>query len=134
MFDTNIIINYTEGKSFSKENINFYLKRGGVILISERTQIELYRGYLLPKYQHQKLEYEKVQSRIIILPCDIEIQEKALQIFKKLNLQPKDWADVLIASTAIKYDIPLITNDDDFYRISMITDLKIENWHTRCIY
>lgn len=105
--------------------------------ISVITVQEYLRGIYYLFSENEKLlntklnEAEKELSYFDIIPIDYSIARLAAQTDANLMQKstPVSIADVLIATSAIKYNLTVITrNQKDFEKIAMVTALKIKTY------
>jgi len=87
----------------------------------------LYGLYLLPRAEENIVEWSQLRQAIDCYKVDELDAEMAAAL--QVILRRKGWqletADALIAATALRYDLVLLTADKDF---SGVPDLKRENW------
>lgn len=137
IFDTTFIIdliNSDPGAINKAKEIDAspFLKAISVITVQEYLRGIYYLFSKDEKLLNEKLrKAEKELSNFEILPVDYSIAKIAAEIDAKLLMSgtPVDTADVLIAATAIKYDLTLVTrNVRDFEKIKKVKGLKIETY------
>ncbi|MEQ9715802.1 MAG: PIN domain-containing protein [Candidatus Asgardarchaeia archaeon] len=137
IFDTTFIIDLINSDPGAINKAKEIDESPSLKAISVITVQEYLRGiyYLFSKDEkilNEKLRRaEKELSNFEILPIDYSIAKIAAEIDAKLlmNGTPVDTADVLIAATAIKYDLTLVTrNVRDFEKIKKVKELKIETY------
>jgi predicted nucleic acid-binding protein len=113
--DTNIVIYFLEGRpqvnpyKFS----NFYIS---VITEIELLGVKIIEGISLS-------DRKKFINHCIILPFDDDIKETTIDIKQKSKIQIPD---AIIAATAIRYELPLITADKSFKKIDGLNLLLLE--------
>lgn len=118
--DTNILIDFFRKKN-KKKSILFCLKEQYNFCISIICAFEIEIGL---KTDIQKQEYEILLQNIKILPLDYPTVQNAVGIYKDLHNQNHlvEFADLLIASTAIPFNLPLATlNQKHFEHIKNLT-------------
>jgi predicted nucleic acid-binding protein len=114
--DTSVLIDYF--RKTQKEN-TFLVKlsdTNNTFAVSVITKFEIYLGCTLA----QKEFWDTVFQNFSILPITETVIDKAVSIQKKLKQERQqiDFADLLIAATAIHYDLPIATiNVKHFIRI-----------------
>jgi tRNA(fMet)-specific endonuclease VapC len=105
IFDTNILIGLYRGNSLLKEQIENM--GAGVYYISSITVAEFLVG------ARDKAEMQKIKSQLstyTYLPITAEITDTFLDIFQKYSMSHRPGiADVLIAATALHYNLPVFT-------------------------
>jgi tRNA(fMet)-specific endonuclease VapC len=104
------------------------IERGHRFAISVPVLTETLFGlYMLPGAEQSIAEWSRLRQAIICYKVDENDAEMAAAL--QALLRKKGWqletADALIAATALRYDLVLLTTDKDF---SAVPDLKRENW------
>ena len=131
LIDTSVLIDFLKGVQNTKtELFELALNQQIPYGIASYTYQEVLQG-ARDKNEYDKLnEYLSTQN-IYLLPEVIETYEKAARMFFTLRRQgvtPRSTIDVLIALTAIEYNLFLLHNDRDFDIIAEKTvGLKILN-------
>jgi predicted nucleic acid-binding protein len=127
LLDTDIIIYSLKANEIVKQNLQYHLN--DPIKISAVTLMELYYG----AYKSQKIESNLAKIKTIESSLDIvPISQELVEIFGllKSNLEktgkPLDDFDLILASTALSYNLILVTNNEKHFQ--RIDGLKIENW------
>lgn len=107
-----------------------YLAEHGGFTMSVVTRYEILRGLRLKNAANQLSRFESISALSRTLAVSDLIASRAAIIYADLRRAGKTIgdADILIASTAIIYDLPLITNNIDHF--SLVTGLRILNWKT----
>lgn len=113
--DTNFLINLHEGKPFIEPFLDYVF---GVSFISE---IELLGHKNISKNEENTLKQLLKDSFIFNFNDDIKHQTILLKQKHSIKLP-----DAIIASTAIIFQIPLITSDQGFKRIKEIDLILLE--------
>lgn len=87
----------------------------------------LFGLYTLPRAEQNTTEWSRLREAISCYQADEVDAEMAAQLQAQLRKKGRQLgtADALIAATALRYDLILLTADKDF---SAIPDLKRENW------
>ena len=134
LFDTNFIIDLINAEPNALNKAK-NIEESALKAISAITVQEYLRGLFYLFSENKQLlkkkmfAAEKELAHFEIISVDYEIAKLAAEIDAKLMKKGEQVgvADVLIASTAIKYDLTLVTrNIKDFRRISRVKPLKIE--------
>jgi len=117
LIDTNILIYIIKGNPKVK-----YFSQSEVLAISYITEMEILG-------KHQICEFEKRSIRealdyCYIIEMDAQIKQYAINI--KQNVKMK-LPDAIIAATAIKYNLPLVTSDSDFKKVSNLDLVLIDS-------
>lgn len=126
LLDTDILIDLIK----DKYNIKDKVKKIGLVncYISEISLAELFFGahYSDRISKHRKESFE-ISSSIGVLPISDVLEEfgKEKARLVKAGLTIPDF-DLLIASTAVKYDYVLVTGN--FRHLGRVKGIKIENW------
>ncbi len=129
LVDTSVLIGYLKGQTDNKtELLKDVLIRETPFGISSYTYQEILQGARNEKEFETLKEYLSTQ-KIYFLKQEISTFEKASRMFFDLRRKgstPRSTIDILIALTAIEYNLILLHNDNDFDNISKhIPDLKI---------
>ena len=115
--DTSVLIDYYRKKDKSKSLFFKLTERYTLFAISAITEYELYLG----NSEEQNIFWDKFFSQITVLPFDTKVAKNAANIYKQLKAKNKliEAPDILIAGTAMQYDLPLATlNCKHFERIN----------------
>ena len=82
---------------------------------------------VLPRAVQNRSEWQKLRRHLFCYQLDEQDAEYAVDLQLSLRSRGRqlEMADALIAATAIRYDLTLLTTDGDFLPIPK---LKIENW------
>jgi predicted nucleic acid-binding protein len=113
--DTNFLIHLNQGEPF----VESFLDYG--FAVSFITEIELLGAFSITKIQRN--QFKDLLDDCLVLDMNYQIKQKCIDIRKKYKIKIPD---AIIASTAIVYNIPLITSDKDFDKIKEIDLLFIE--------
>ncbi|MBX9785061.1 MAG: type II toxin-antitoxin system VapC family toxin [Chitinophagaceae bacterium] len=113
--DTNIVIYYLEGRpQISPYRFaNFYLS---VISVIELLGVKTIEGI---SYRDRKTFIE----HSIVLAFDDDIKELTIQIKQQTKIQT---SDAIIAATALKYKMPLVTADKNFKKVEGLNLFLLE--------
>jgi predicted nucleic acid-binding protein len=108
LLDTNIVLYLLSGNRTIAEILD-----GAQLYISFVTQLELlgYQGISAKEQQHVK----SFLDECIVIDINDEIKRNTIRIRQKYSVK---LPDSIIASTALFLEIPLLTADKDFDRIS----------------
>jgi predicted nucleic acid-binding protein len=131
LVDTSVLVSYLKGKEDNKTRIfGEVISRGIPYGISPYTYQEILQGARDEKEIALLKEYLGTQ-RIYTLPLELDTVEAAAHIYFELRrkgLTPRGTIDVLIALTAIRFNLMLLHDDRDFEYIRLVAvDLKILN-------
>jgi len=129
LVDTSVLIGYLKGQTDNKtELLKDVLTRELPFGISSYTYQEVLQGARNEKEFETLKEYLSTQ-KIYFLKQEISTFEKASRMFFDLRRKgstPRSTIDILIALTAIEYNLILLHNDNDFDFMSKhIPDLEI---------
>jgi predicted nucleic acid-binding protein len=107
LLDTNIIVSLFQGN----QTLGVELE-GKELYVSVLTRIELYSWKVRDSDRLKWLDAFLAECEVVEM--DKGVQEFAITIRKKYNLAV---VDAVIAATALRKDIPLLTADQDFKRL-----------------
>jgi tRNA(fMet)-specific endonuclease VapC len=135
LLDTDIFSEIRKGvNALVAGNADAYLAAHGRFTISTITVVEAVSGFHLVRRDR---EVERLLEEVAVtevLPLDTEAAVIAGRIYADLRRtgQPIGWADPLIAATALRHDLALVTGNTSHYeRIQQLGyDLQVENWRT----
>jgi len=117
LVDTSVLISYFKGHTNDKtELLKDILFREIPFGISSYTYQEILQGARNEKEFEILKEYLSTQ-RVYFLKQEKFTYEKAAQMFfdlRRKGLTPRSTIDILIALTAIEYNLTLLHNDNDF--------------------
>jgi predicted nucleic acid-binding protein len=117
LVDTSVFINYLKGKNDEKTDVfDTVLSHDIPFGISAYTYQELLQGARDEKEFSTLKEYLSSQ-RIYLLPETAEIYESAAKLYfdaRRKGITPRSTIDILIAYTAMYYNLYLLHNDRDF--------------------
>jgi tRNA(fMet)-specific endonuclease VapC len=131
IIDTNIISALMKNDSEVKVRLQNTFLNGSEVFISGLSYYEIKRGLLAISATNKLRIFNEICRRFrILLLDDIRIFDMASEIYADLKQKGKliKDADILIASTALVYEITLVSDDSDFIRID---NLSVENWIKR---
>ena len=121
--DTDILIDYSRGIEKAKASI-VALESDNRLAISVITQLELMVGC------ENKQDFKLLKTFLNdfeVIPLNSTISDKAVELFEKFRLSHGVMIpDMLIASTAIFLDVPLISKNQKDFRF--IKELKLRNY------
>lgn len=113
--DTNILIYFLEGRP----QLSPYTDNNFIISII--TEVEFLGVKFIQGMPIQKRE--SLIKECIVLPFDEAIKDLPIWVKRKTNLKTPD---AIVAATAIKYRIPLLTADKDFKKVPDLSLLLLE--------
>lgn len=133
LVDTSVLIDFLKGAENAKaELFSFALKQNLPYGFAGYTYQEILQG-AKDENEYGKLKEYFSTQKFYFLPQNLKTYEKAARLFYDLRRQGltlRSSIDVLIALTAIEYELLLLHNDRDFDMIAAQTGaLKI--WDTR---
>lgn len=118
--DTDVIIWYMRGR----EKAASVLDNLHSVILSAVTYMEVIQG-MRNKAELVALENTLTTWRVVILPINEDISNQAVKLVKQyFHSHSLLLADALIASTALHYQLSLLTANDKYYR--MIPELNLE--------
>ena len=120
ILDSTFLIDVLRGKA-SVEELLGEVDLSGPPFVTSVTVMELYEGiYLAESTERERAVVEEMLDGINEIPFDRACGKRAGQINAELVAagEPIDETDVMIAATALDYDLPVVTrNVDHFDRI-----------------
>lgn len=123
ILDSTFLIDVLRGKA-SVEELLGEVDVSGPPFVTSVTVMELYEGiYLAESTERERAVVEEMLDGINEIPFDRACGKRAGQINAELVAagEPIDETDVMIAATALDYDLPVVTrNVDHFDRIDGI--------------
>ena len=125
--NSNYLIDYLRGKTYSKEVIDSVIKREIEASISVITLFELYSGAFLSSNEDKRLEeIEQLIQWFNIINIDEKIIFTASKIYVSLRKKGKliDIRDILIAASALSRGLGILTLNKKHFR--NIEGLKLE--------
>lgn len=137
LMDTDTLSELSRGNVHVNAHAKTYLAAFGALTISAITVFERLRGYRLAIRQgkpfHRQLQaFEALVGTCVVLPFDADAADVAGSIWSACTrAQRQDIGDILIASTAVARQIPLITrNRRDFEAFirSAGLSLRLMDW------
>jgi len=121
--DTDILIDFSRGIDKAKASI-IEMESKYRLAISVITQLELMVGC------ENKQDFRSLKTFLKdfeIIPLNSTISSKAVELFEKFSLSHRVMIpDMLIASTAISLEVPLISKNQKDFRF--IKELKLRNY------
>lgn len=95
------------------------------------TRYEILRGLKARQAERQIARFEKqcAESDVVPLTDDVVVLAAELYGLLRRRGEPISDADLLIAATAIRLGVPLITENREHFR--RVPDLQIESWRTQ---
>jgi tRNA(fMet)-specific endonuclease VapC len=128
LLDTDILSAVMRKNPLAVEQARSYLGGHRQFTFSIITRYEILRGLLTKGAAKQLLAFEKLcaTSRILHLSDSIIVQAASIysDLYRRGQLICD--ADILIAATAIKHGLAVVTNNEAHFR--RIQNLQIENW------
>ena len=128
LLDTDILSYYLKGNPTVQLNALKYLGQHETFNISIITYYEILSGLSYKKATRQIEDFKRFAEKCNIINISNEIVEIGAEVYGTLrqNGFTIGNSDILIAATAIYYDLILITNNQKHYL--PIDDLKLDNW------
>jgi len=116
LIDTNILVYILQGKPQVK-----YFAESEILTISCITEMEILGKYQISESERQIIK--KTLEHCYIIDIDSQIKQLAINIKQQNKMK---LPDAIIAATAIKNNIALVTADKDFRKISELDLLLID--------
>ena len=128
LLDTDIISYFFRGAPSVKEKVEHHLRSGERLNLSVITYYEVCNGLYYKDAKKQLERFKEFASYCTIIPLVPEVADIAAKIFSNLRKSGKTvgHTDILIAGTAIYYNLQLITNNIKHYQD--INGLDLDNW------
>lgn len=125
--DSNYVIDYLRGRTYTKELIEKIKSKESEAYISVATIFELYVGALLSDNQQNKLEdIASLLNWFNVVDINREIMFITAKIHVDLRMRGLtiEIQDILIAASAVSMNLPLLTNNKKHFK--NIKDLRLE--------
>ncbi|MGL5113339.1 MAG: type II toxin-antitoxin system VapC family toxin [Flavobacterium sp.] len=113
--DTNFLIHINQGESVVEPFLDYNLA------VSFITEIELLGAFSVSKSQKNQLK--NLLNDCLILEMNYQIKNTCIYIRNKYKIKIPD---AIIAATAIEFNIPLLTSDQDFEKIKELDLIYIQ--------
>jgi predicted nucleic acid-binding protein len=128
LLDTDTISFFLKGNSNVAKKMDDHFIHFGYLNLSVVTYYEIMNGLLFRDAKRQMKDFKKFTQNTRILPLTVEIATVAAEIYAALrtNNQMIGHTDVIIGATAIHYDFPIVTNNQNHF--NRIQGLGLENW------
>jgi tRNA(fMet)-specific endonuclease VapC len=128
LVDTDTIPYFFRNHTAVVSKLEEYLQEQGFVYLSVVTYYEVLNGLFYKDSRKQSEKFEEFVSLNQVLPLSPEIARKAARTFADLrkNGLTLGHNNVLIASTALLFDLTLISNNTAHF--SRIRGLVIYNW------
>jgi len=118
--DSNILISYLNGERLTVETLSEWEKEGRTLFISSVSVCEVLS---LPHLDNNDINGIKIYLEgFISVSFDDKIAETAALLRRLYRLS---MADAAIGATAIRYEVPLVTRDQDFRAVKEIQIVEI---------
>jgi tRNA(fMet)-specific endonuclease VapC len=113
-----------------QDNARQYLRAFGHFTFSLITRYEILRGLKARRATRQIARFEQRCQQSVVLPITDEIIIQAADLYALLHQEGQliSDADILIAATALKHTLVMVTENVDHFR--RIPGLRIESWRT----
>jgi len=116
LVDTNILVYILQGNPNVK-----YFSESEILTISCITEMEVLGKFQISESEKQIID--RFMSRCHIIDIDAQIKQLAINIKQQTKIK---LPDAIIAATAMKNDILLVTADKDFRKIANLDLLLID--------
>lgn len=128
LLDTNILTAFLKGRARVVAQMEQHLDSVGRPSISIITYYELLRGLKELGSARRLTEFEELVDHLHVRLVALRVAEMASDLYVELRQrgQPLEDADILIAATALAYDLVLVTDNERHFQ--RIKKLKLENW------
>jgi tRNA(fMet)-specific endonuclease VapC len=133
ILDTDMLSEPLKGRNASvRTRASSYRQQFHQLTISVVSVMEVVKGFRKVGREAEIVRFLSTIALEETLPVDLEIAERAGRIHADLELagQPIGWADVVIAATAIRHGLELVTGNTAHYaRIQALGyPLLLDNW------
>ena len=115
LIDTNILIYIIKGN----QNVEYFAK-SEILAISYITEMELFGKFQISEAEKQIIG--KVLKKCYIFEMDAQIKQYAINIKQQIKMK---LPDAIIAATALKNNITLVTADNDFKKVPKLDLVQI---------
>ncbi|MEW6610113.1 MAG: type II toxin-antitoxin system VapC family toxin [Patescibacteria group bacterium] len=120
LVDTSVMVDFLRRKDSAQSPYIVLLEQGNEPCISIVTHTELFSGNSVWEHDYMLHTVQELCKNITIFPLDTALSEQSGKLRARYDL---DFADAIIAATALKHSLPLATlNASDFRRVP---DLKL---------
>ena len=128
MLDTDILSEFLRGNPKVIVKVDEHLKEYGFVSLSIITYYEILNGLLYKDARKQLSKFEEFVNLNKVIPLTLPMAKAAGVIQAELRKKGKEigHTDTLIAGTALKSELQLITNNSDHFK--RIDGLDIANW------
>lgn len=128
LLDTDTISYFFRGIPQIREKVEQHLNSEQGLNISVISYYEVCNGLYYRDAKKQLKQFKEFASYCTIIPLNQEIADLAAKIFADLRKKGKNvgHTDILIAGTAIFYELQLITNNTKHFKD--IEELNMANW------
>jgi predicted nucleic acid-binding protein len=129
LIDTTIAVDFLRGEKQTVSRLESVQSNGDLIGLSSVSLFELLHPLKHRKLQEQENKVRSFVHQLSLLALDSDAAEESAQIMGSLLRigQPVNALDVLIAGTAAANGVErILSNDEDFQKISKVSDLKVE--------
>ena len=113
-----------------QNNARHYLRAFSHFTFSLITRYEILRGLKARRANRQLTRFEQRCQQSVVLPLTDEIIVQAADLYALLHQEGQliSDADILIAATALKHNLVMVTENVNHFR--RIPGLTIESWRT----
>jgi len=128
VLDTDILSAVMRKNPLATERARSYLEVHRRFTFSVITRYEVLRGLLAKGAAKQLAAFDKLCAASQVLPLTDSIIVQAATIYADLHRRGDliSDADILIAATAIRHGLAIVTNNEAHFR--RIRDLQVVNW------
>jgi tRNA(fMet)-specific endonuclease VapC len=128
LLDTDTISFFLKGSPNVAKKVDEHFMYFGYLNLSVVTYYEIMNGLLFRDAKRQMKDFQVFIQNTRILPLTVEIANLAAEVYADLrrNNQMIGHTDVIIGATALHYDFPIVTNNQNHF--NRIPGLGLENW------
>jgi tRNA(fMet)-specific endonuclease VapC len=131
LLDTDTLSEVMKGvDTHVQDHARQYLRAFGHFTFSLITRYEILRGLKARRATRQIARFEQRCQQSVVLPITDEIIIQAADLYALLHQEGQliSDADILIAATALRHNLVMVTENVDHFR--RIPGLRIESWRT----
>lgn len=126
ILDANLFIDHVNAGDEGAKQVVLQAARGEIkASISVFTRFEIWQGI---NNRDARRKYEWVTSPCRVINIDDQIAIRAAYLFHKFKDNGTTPGDVILAATAEKYNLVILTRDADFQLLSQEANIHIESY------
>ncbi len=128
IIDTDIFSYYMRNIPNVVDQARNYLDQFGYFNISSLTVFEVLKGLRKKRLDEKERIFHSEIAKHNVIGLNYLVMDRAAALLVRLEKDgnPIGYADLFIASTALTYDLVLVTNNTRHF--SKVNELRLENW------